>query len=118
MTIAIPTPRFRVGRPNAVAKLLDIDSVFINPIPHQARALERDPARVSADALLTEAAGVLPLLLRPRTRRVAGPGVAGLSCPSSSATPAPFGLALAPSSTRGQARNRGLNPLTQVLARP
>jgi MGT family glycosyltransferase len=110
---AFPGRRAKRG----LAKLrFDIDNVFINPMPHQAAALDRAVSELGPDAVLAESAflGAVPLMLRPRRERppILSCGVIPLTV--SSDDTAPFGLALQPSATAlGRMRNRALNLLTQ-----
>jgi MGT family glycosyltransferase len=100
----------------------DIQTVFVRPVPDQARAVARAVADLRPDAILTEAAfaGVLPLLLGDPAARppILALGVIPLS--QSSVDVAPYGLGLPPSrGPLGRLRNRTLNLLVQkVLFRP
>lgn len=95
-----------------------VQQTFIRPIPDQWRtlreALESDPP----DAVVVDCmfAGVLPLLLRPRTERppVVALGISPL--PQRSRNTAPYNMALRPSwSGPGILRNRLLNTVAARL---
>jgi MGT family glycosyltransferase len=96
----------------------DIQTIFVRPVPDQARAVDRAVADLRPDAILTEAAfaGVLPLLLGDPAARppILALGVIPLS--QSSVDVAPYGLGLPPSrGPLGRLRNRTLNLVVQKL---
>ncbi|MBT2517769.1 hypothetical protein J7E29_10020 [Streptomyces sp. ISL-90] len=96
----------------------DVQTIFIRPIPEQAREVDAAIAELAPDAILVDAAfaGVLPLLLdHPSSRPpVLAAGVVPLA--QSSTDVAPYGLGLAPNASfAGRLRNRALNLLVQKV---
>ena len=96
----------------------DIVRLFVQPMPHQARALSEAMAQTRFDAILTDAGffGILPFLLGDRTARP--PVLAYTTTPLmvSSRDTAPSGMGLPPSATPlGRLRNRALTVLTQKV---
>ncbi|MGW2372849.1 MULTISPECIES: nucleotide disphospho-sugar-binding domain-containing protein [Kitasatospora] len=90
----------------------DVRHVFLDPVPHQYRALLALLADFPADAVIADAfvQGALPLALsRPRAERPALIGVGITPSMLPSVDTAPFGLALPPlPGEEGRARNRAL----------
>lgn len=108
-----------VGKTGPAGAKIQLRLVFLNPMPHQFRALEEsistlDPAAVLVDTMFF---GALPLLLRSGPRPpVLTVGVIPLL--QSSRDVAPFGMALWPlAGLRGRVRNRLLSAVNQVLFR-
>jgi MGT family glycosyltransferase len=99
----------------------DIVRLFLQPMPHQARALTELMARTTFEAVITDAGffGITPFLLGERAARP--PVLAYSTTPLmiSSRDTAPPGLGMAPSTSwRGRLRNRTLNVLShRVLLR-
>jgi MGT family glycosyltransferase len=96
----------------------DIVRLFVQPMPHQARALARLTSRVRFDAIIADAGffGILPFLLGDRAGLP--PVLAYSTTPLmiSSRDTAPSGMGLPPSSTSlGRLRNRALNALSQKV---
>jgi MGT family glycosyltransferase len=99
----------------------DIVRLFLQPMPHQARALTELMERTTFDAVITDAGffGITPFLLGDRAARP--PVLAYSTTPLmiSSRDTAPPGLGMAPSTSwTGRLRNRTLNALShRVLLR-
>ena len=92
--------------------------LFVQPMPHQARALSQVMAHTRFDAVIVDAGffGILPFLLGDRAVRP--PVLAYTTTPLmiSSRDTAPSGMGLAPSSSAvGRLRNRALNVLAQKV---
>src|SRR6476660_455279 len=96
----------------------DIVQLFVQPMPHQARALSQVMTRTQYDAIIVDAGffGILPFLLGDRRARP--PVLAYTTTPLmiTSRDTAPSGMGLPPSSTAlGRVRNRALNVLSQKV---
>jgi MGT family glycosyltransferase len=96
----------------------DIVRLFVQPMPHQARALSELMAQIKFDAIIVDAGffGILPFLLGDPNARP--PVLAYTTTPLmiSSRDTAPSGMGLPPSSTPlGRVRNRALNLLSQKV---
>jgi len=96
----------------------DIVRLFVQPMPHQARALSELMARTQYDAVIVDAGffGILPFLLGDRRARP--PVLAYTTTPLmiTSRDTAPSGMGLPPSSTMlGRVRNGALNVLSQKV---
>lgn len=100
---------------------LDIASVFVAPMVHEARELSRLLAVNPVDAIIADATffGILPLLLGEHRQRPAVLAYTTTPLLISSRDTAPGGLGLAPSATSlGRLRNRALTLFThRVLLR-
>ncbi|WP_150462355.1 nucleotide disphospho-sugar-binding domain-containing protein [Nesterenkonia ebinurensis] len=96
----------------------DIQTIFVRPIPAQARAVAEIVECDSPDAIMVDGmfAGVVPLLLGPREDRppILALGVSPLAQASRDVAPAGMGLAPA-SSILGRLRNRALNVVAQRI---
>jgi MGT family glycosyltransferase len=96
----------------------DIVRLFVQPMPHQARALIQVTAQTRFDAIVVDAGffGILPFLLGDREARPPVLAYATTPLMLSSRDTAPSGMGLQPSSTRtGRLRNRALNALSQKV---
>ncbi|HKP40069.1 nucleotide disphospho-sugar-binding domain-containing protein [Mycobacterium sp.] len=96
----------------------DIVRLFVQPMPHQARALSELMAETKFDAIIVDAGffGILPFLLGDPAARP--PVLAYSTTPLmiGSRDTAPSGMGLPPSSTpSGRLRNRALNLLSQKV---
>ncbi len=96
----------------------DIVRLFVQPMPHQTRALSEAMAQTRFDAIITDAGffGILPFLLGDPAARP--PVLAYVTTPLmlSSRDTAPTGLGLAPSSSMvGRLRNRALTVFSQKV---
>jgi MGT family glycosyltransferase len=96
----------------------DIVRLFVQPMPHQTRALSELMAQTRFDAIITDAGffGILPFLLTDPHARP--PVLAFTTTPLmvTSRDTAPSGMGLPPSSSwAGRARNRALNLLSQKV---
>ncbi|MER7850658.1 nucleotide disphospho-sugar-binding domain-containing protein [Kitasatospora sp. NPDC096077] len=100
----------------------DVRHVFLDPVPHQYRALLALLAEFPADAVITDAfiQGMLPLALaRPRAERPALIGIGITPSMLPSVDTAPFGLALPPlAGEEGRIRNRSLQEEVDRRAEP
>ncbi|MFJ8474442.1 glycosyltransferase [Kitasatospora sp. NPDC094011] len=100
----------------------DVRHVFLDPVPHQYRALLALLAEFPADAVITDAfiQGTLPLALaRPRAERPALIGIGITPSMLPSVDTAPFGLALPPlAGEEGRIRNRSLQEEVDRRAEP
>lgn len=112
----------RGGKRGLALAQYDIQTIFVRPIPAQARAVRELVEREAPDAIVVDGmfGGVVPLLLEPRSSRppILALGVSPLA--QSSRDVAPAGMGLPPSSSPlGRLRNRTLNAVGQrVLFRP
>lgn len=96
----------------------DIVRLFVQPMPHQTRALSRLMAQTRFDAVIVDAGffGILPFLLGDRMARPPMLAYATTPLMVTSRDTAPCGLGLPPSSTPpGRFRNRTLNLLSQKV---
>jgi MGT family glycosyltransferase len=96
----------------------DIVRLFVQPMPHQARALSQLMAQTQFDAIIVDAGffGILPFLLGDPDARP--PVLAYTTTPLmvTSRDTAPSGMGLPPTSTKlGRLRNRALNVLSQKV---
>jgi MGT family glycosyltransferase len=96
----------------------DIVRLFVQPMPHQARALSQTTALTRFDAIIVDAGffGILPFLLGNRAARP--PVLTYTTTPLmvSSRDTAPSGMGLPPSTTTlGRLRNRALHLLSQKV---
>ena len=96
----------------------DIVRLFVQPMPHQARALSQLMAQTQFDAIIVDAGffGILPFLLGNHEARP--PVLAYTTTPLmvTSRDTAPTGMGMPPSSTPlGRLRNRALNVLSQKV---
>jgi MGT family glycosyltransferase len=96
----------------------DIVRLFVQPMPHQARALSQLMAQTQFDAIIVDAGffGILPFLLGDPDARP--PVLAYTTTPLmvTSRDTAPSGMGLPPTSTTlGRLRNRALNVLSQKV---
>lgn len=96
----------------------DIVRLFVQPMPHQTRALTELMAETKFDAIVVDAGffGILPFLLGDPAARPPVLAYTTMPLMISSRDTAPSGMGLPPSSTPlGRMRNRALNLLSQKV---